>query len=99
MFFIGGTKTRPQVVEGGTFFCPNEEGDRPYALVAMKRAATVFFVPVANIGDVGRFVECRSCGLTYDVAVLDLPRESDMQETSPTKASARRSGSAHERRR
>jgi len=81
VLFIGGTKGRPRVVDSGVFFCPNEGGDRPYTHIVMKRTATVFFVPVADIGELGEYVECQSCGGTYELAVLDLASEAEVQDT------------------
>jgi hypothetical protein len=78
---LAGTKPRPQVVDSGTFFCPEESGDRQYAHVVMKRAATVFFVPIANVSDIGEYVECQRCGATYEPSVLALGTESDLRNT------------------
>jgi uncharacterized tellurite resistance protein B-like protein len=81
MFFIGGTKARPRTVSSGTFYCPREKADRRYDRVKMKRSATVFFVPVVDIGELGEYVECRSCGATYDPAVLELATDAHRQDT------------------
>ena len=70
MFLVGGTKARQNVVGSGEFACPSENAIRLYRHVRVKRAATVFFVPVANIKNLGEYIECQSCGATFNAEVL-----------------------------
>lgn len=79
MFLIAGTKASVQVVGRGTFWCPNEESDQSYRHVELKRQATAFFIPVANVGDLGEYVECDSCGATYKPEVLTLKRPEEFK--------------------
>ena len=72
MFLIAGTKGKTETVRTGTFFCSREQSEQGYAHHRVKRKATLFFIPVASVGDLGEYVECASCGSMYDIGVLDV---------------------------
>lgn len=70
MFFIAGLTTRNRTVDEGTFFCPNEGGQRRYGHVAARRWITLFFIPLIPLGTHAEWVQCHSCGATYDPGVV-----------------------------
>jgi hypothetical protein len=70
MLLIFGITIRYTPVSGGTFFCPNEGGDRRYALVRARRWFTLFFIPLIPLKDVGTLVQCETCGHRFDESVL-----------------------------
>jgi hypothetical protein len=70
MFFIAGLTTRTKTVDGGEFFCPNEQGTRRYRLLQLRRWFTLFFIPLIPLGQQGEWVECDGCGTTYDPGVV-----------------------------
>ena len=61
MFFIGGTKGVTSVVGSGKFYCPECGQETEYLHKQVRRAATVFFVPVVNLDLLGEYIECQSC--------------------------------------
>ncbi len=81
MFLIGGTKTRRTNTGSGTFQCPRCSALRTYRQVTVKRSATLFFVPVATVGNLGEYVECLTCGSTYDPGVLTANNGCDPADT------------------
>lgn len=70
MFFIAGLTTRNRTVDEGTFFCPNDGGERRYRHVAARRWLTLFFLPLIPLGTQGEWVQCQSCGAMYDPDVV-----------------------------
>lgn len=70
MFFIAGLTSRIKALEAGQFFCPNEQGTRGYQHLEQRRWFTLFFIPLIPLGGRGEWVQCQSCGATYDVGVL-----------------------------
>lgn len=69
MFFIAGLSTRTKTVDAGEFFCPNEQGLRGYRYLQLRRWFTLFFIPLIPLGQQGEWVQCDSCGTTYDPSV------------------------------
>ena len=78
MFLIAGTKVEENRVGSGTFNCPAEGSKQSYHHVRLEKKATAFFVPVANMSDLGEYVECQSCGATYMPEVLEYRTEEDL---------------------
>lgn len=70
MFFIAGLTTRLKALTSGEFFCPNEQGPRQYQHLQQRRWFTLFFIPLIPLGGQGEWVQCQSCGATYDPGVL-----------------------------
>ncbi len=71
MLLIGGTGSKTTILERGQFFCPTCSQERSYEHKAVKKIATFFFVPVANFGELGRYVECQYCHETFRQEVLN----------------------------
>lgn len=80
MLLIWGWKVRLSRSAGGRFFCPNEGGDRDYQHVAARRWFTFFWIPMIPLKRLGEYVECTSCGATYDQGVLSHPTTAQLGE-------------------
>jgi uncharacterized tellurite resistance protein B-like protein len=80
MFFIAGTESRSTTLDRGLFFCPTCEEEQSYEHKVVKETATIFFVPVATVGELGRYIECQNCGDTFREEVLDYIPEPSSEE-------------------
>ena len=78
---IWGTQTTPRCEAKGSFDCPRCSMRRTYALMAIKRWFTLYFLPVIPLGTRGRYVQCESCAETYSLEILGLPPQ-PFRETS-----------------
>lgn len=70
MLLIAGTKVSEDQIGSGTFNCPYEGSPQQYRHVRLQKKATAFFVPVVNLSDIGEYVQCQSCGSTFNPEVL-----------------------------
>jgi hypothetical protein len=70
MFFIAGLTSRMKSIDSGQFFCPNEQGTRHYQHLQQRRWFTLFFIPLIPLGQAGEWLQCQSCGATYDPGIL-----------------------------
>ena len=75
-----GPGTRTRRLGSGTFRCPRERSSRRYELKAVRRWAYLKRVPILRLGEVGRYVECRSCGSTFDHGVLAHPTDAPVED-------------------
>ena len=69
---IFGTNARMKTVGSGQFFCPTCRQTRDYELKHAKRYFTLYFVPLIPMGDLGEFVVCQTCGMSFKPEVLKL---------------------------
>jgi hypothetical protein len=69
---IFGTKPRMKTIGSGTFYCPRCQTNRQYELKQGKNYFTLYFVPIFPMGDLGEFVECQTCHMTFKSEVLKL---------------------------
>jgi hypothetical protein len=69
---IFGTKVRHKVIGEGKFFCPKCQAQRTYLHKRASRYLTLYFLPVVPAGKLGEFVECQTCGVAFEMSVLDL---------------------------
>lgn len=69
---IFGTGNRSKTVDMGQFYCPHCETNRTYERKKAKRYFTLYFIPIIPIGDIGEFVECQTCHITYEPKVLTI---------------------------
>jgi hypothetical protein len=69
---IFGTRNRFKTIGTGQFFCPHCQGERNYEHKEAKKYFTLYFVPLIPMGDVGDFVECQTCHVTYKSEVLNI---------------------------
>jgi tetratricopeptide (TPR) repeat protein len=58
---IKGSKTRIVEVSSGRFYCPNCNASRPYRRKRAVRYATLYFIPIFQLENLGEFVECQVC--------------------------------------
>lgn len=68
---IWGTKAVKRRVDAGEFHCPQCQTLRPYTRVRAQRHGHVYWIPLFATGQAVEYVECGSCGGTFDPAVLD----------------------------
>lgn len=81
MFFIvWGFRARYRTLSMGTFYCPHEGGDRSYHHQEARKWFTFFWIPIIPLSVLGEFVECASCGRTYDEVVLTMPTTGMMMD-------------------
>lgn len=80
MLLIWGFKGRMKTLDSGHFHCPREGGDRPYRRVEARRWFTFFWIPLIPLKVLGEFVECSSCGATYEPRVLTLPTNAQIED-------------------
>ena len=69
---IFGTRNRFKTVGTGQFYCPRCQAQRNYERKQAKRYFTLYFVPLIPMGDLGEFVECQTCHMTYKTDVLTM---------------------------
>jgi zinc-ribbon family len=70
---IWGFRVIMRVLSSGAFFCPKEDGDRPYNLKSQQRFFTLFFIPIIPLKKFDNLVECQSCRTLYKDNVLQRP--------------------------
>lgn len=80
MLLIWGFKARFKKLADGRFHCPHEGVDSHYALVAVRRWFTFFWIPLIPLKELGEHVECGTCGSTYDPKVLTLPTTDQIED-------------------
>lgn len=80
MLLIWGSKVRYNAQGNGTFYCPNEGGDRPYSMMIATKWFTFFFIPIFKTSDLGQFVQCGTCGNQYDPRVLENPTSGQLMD-------------------
>lgn len=68
---IFGTRNKLTTVGSGSFYCPHCQAQRNYEKKQGKRYFALYFVPLIPMGDLGMFVECMTCHMTFDEAVLN----------------------------
>jgi hypothetical protein len=69
---IWGSKARMKTIGKGQFHCPTCRQQRAYEQKIAKRYFTLYFIPLFPIGDLGEFVECQTCRVTFKPEVLNL---------------------------
>ena len=88
MLLLFGITTRTKSLDSGTFYCRNERGERRYSLLEMRRWFTLFFIPVIPLKVLGNLVQCTSCGVQYDPAVLQQAPTAPTDEVTPDEVEA-----------
>ncbi len=68
---VFGTRIRAKVIGEGRFFCPHCQAQRSYWRKRATRYFALYFVPVFPLGQLGEFVECQTCHLAFEPAVLE----------------------------
>ncbi|MGI9622192.1 MAG: hypothetical protein ACR2PK_05080 [Acidimicrobiales bacterium] len=65
-----GMCTHTRTLGMGKFRCPRERASTRYELCVVRQWGTIGHRRVVRMGELTRFVECRSCGSTYEPTVL-----------------------------
>ena len=68
---IFGTKAKYKTIGSGQFFCPHCQKTRNYEHKHAKNYFSLYFIPIIPLNDIGDFIECQSCRMTYKQEVLD----------------------------
>src|SRR5690554_406900 len=68
---IWGSKGREIVESEGTFFCPECSQESQYFLKRVGQYFTLYFIPLFQTKELGRFVECKSCKNQFKEEVLN----------------------------
>ena len=67
---VRGRRITSTTISSGRFHCPNEEANRPYQLREAREWFTLLSAPVKDLGVISEYVQCDSCGLTYQPASI-----------------------------
>lgn len=67
---IWGSKGREVVEKSGSFYCPACGGRRGFELTRVSKYFTLYFIPVFQMKELGRYVECKSCQTKFKETVL-----------------------------
>ncbi len=70
---IWGFRVIYRALTTGVFLCPEEGGDRPYALKSRQRFFTLFFIPLIPLKKYSNIVECQNCKTKFEETVLNRP--------------------------
>jgi hypothetical protein len=71
------------LISTGQFACPRCGGDREYKHRTARRFFTLFFVPVIPLDKVGEVVQCQTCRVRFDPAVLGRPTTAQLASALP----------------
>jgi transcription elongation factor Elf1 len=71
---IFGTKAKTTTIGTGQFYCPKCGEERQYTHKKAKKYFSLYFIPIIPMGDMGEYVECQTCGITYKPEVLHMTR-------------------------
>lgn len=69
---IYGSKGRTTTVGRGIFFCPKCQRQTNYKHERAGKYFTLYFIPIIKTKDLGDFIECQSCYLTFKPEVLHM---------------------------
>lgn len=68
---IYGTRGVRSTLSTGNFHCPQCETQNEYRHRKVRKFFTLYFIPIIPLGNLGEYVECRSCKNTFITDVLD----------------------------
>jgi len=72
---IWGSKGKTKVEGRGTFMCPRCNSLQPYLHHVVGKYFTLYFIPLFKTKDIGEYIECQSCFMTYKPEVLEWSRD------------------------
>lgn len=75
-----GMCTHTRTLGTGKFRCPRERASTRYELLVVRKWGAIGTRRVIRLGELTRFVECRSCGSTYEPSVLASPGEAPVED-------------------
>ncbi|MCR9982905.1 zinc ribbon domain-containing protein [Vibrio alginolyticus] len=68
---IWGSKGREIVEEEGSFFCPECQKETNYCLKRVGKYFTLYFIPLFQTKELGKFVECSQCLTQFKPEILN----------------------------
>lgn len=69
---IFGSRARHITIGEGQFYCPQCNTKRDYLHKKAKRYFTLYFIPLIPLDELGEYVECQTCKVTFKPEVLTL---------------------------
>lgn len=78
---IWGSRGLTSVVETDQFHCPQCATEQPCSLKQVRNFFTLYFIPLIPLDVAGRYVECDSCGGTFDEELLSYDPEEEREES------------------
>jgi tellurite resistance protein len=88
---IFGTRGVTYGSEGGQFYCPDCDGEKPYLHRKVRRFFTLYFIPLIPLDLLGEYIECQTCTSTYKPSVLAFdPKASQKREEAEFRQAMRR---------
>jgi hypothetical protein len=78
---IFGTRVKYKVLGEGQFFCPKCQAQRAYTHKKASRYFALYFVPLIPMGQLGEFVQCQTCGMTFKPDVLQPGFQRQVKQT------------------
>ena len=77
---IWGSRGLTSTVEPATFHCPQWDLSQSGNVKQVRNFFTLYFIPIIPMNVAGRYVECTSCGGTYDENILSYDPEEERAE-------------------
>jgi hypothetical protein len=79
---IWGSKGKTKTIGSGTFYCPHCQARRNYEHIKVGKYFTLYFIPLFETKNLGEYIECKSCMMTFKKEVLELgPQIAERIET------------------
>ena len=72
---VWGSKGKTKTIAQGRFFCPSCRTSRPYEHKQVGRYFTLYFIPLFQTKDIGEFVECQVCHMTFKPEIINASRK------------------------
>lgn len=69
---IFGTKGKKTVTGTGKFYCTQCRQERPYEHIKVTKHASVYFIPIFKLDDIGEYIECKVCQTKFEPVVKNL---------------------------
>jgi hypothetical protein len=71
---IWGSKGKEKTIAEGQFFCPHCSTSRSYRHKRIGKYFTLYFIPLFETKNLGEYIECQSCFMTFRTEVLNYSR-------------------------
>ncbi len=83
---IWGSKGRTKTIGTGTFFCPNCRATRQFKHEKVGKYFTLYFIPLLKTEDLGEYIECQGCLMTFKPEVLKVSKQFERNVEDERKA-------------
>lgn len=81
---IWGSKGKEKTIAEGVFYCPQCKTTSPYRHKRVGKYFTLYFIPLFETKNLGEYIECQSCFMTFKTEVLNysqsLEQDHEQQE-------------------